>query len=73
MNGPVAWMVNGIALYGLSDGQSYNGANVWQNLAAEFEKYDFDACNGEATSTTPYHRKNIKSIMALRYNKFTST
>ena len=51
-------MVNGIALYGLNDGYSYNGANIFQNLAAEFEKYDFDACYGEATSTTAYHRKS---------------
>ena len=65
MNGPVAWMVNGIALYGLSDGYSYNGANIFQNLAAEFEKYDFDACNGQATTSTPYHRMNALSIMAL--------
>ena len=62
MTGPVAWMVNGIALHGLGDSMSYNGANVWQDLAFEFSYYDFDVCYGKATANTPYHRK--QSIVA---------
>jgi len=57
MNGPIAWFVNGIALYGISDGHSYNEAGVWQNIAMEFNKYDFDVCNGEATTLSAYHRE----------------
>ena len=55
--GPIGWLVNGIALYGWSDGQSYNGFNVWQNLIMEFEKFDLDVCKGQATAGSPYHRK----------------
>ena len=50
-------------MYGWSDGMSYNGANLWQNLAPVFEKYDFDVCNGEALLDSPYHRKNYKTFV----------
>jgi hypothetical protein len=57
MTGPVAWFVNGISMNGWSDMMSYNGANAWQNIAFEFNKYDLDFCYGEATSDTAYHRE----------------
>lgn len=55
--GAVGWFLNGIALYGWSDGYSYNGVNLWHSIAAEFNKYDFDICAGESTIDSPYHRK----------------
>jgi len=48
---------------GWSDGLSYNGFNIWQNLAYEFQKYDVDVCNGAATSSYPYHRKSFDARM----------
>ena len=59
MTGPVAWMVNGIALNGWSDGLSFSGSNVWQDVALEFVKDDLDVCYGEATATAPYHRMTL--------------
>ena len=60
--GPVAWLVNGVALYGVSDGASFLNANVWQSVAAEFAKYDVDVCNGQATNPgAQYHRKEMLS------------
>lgn len=56
--GPVGWLVNGVALYGWSDGLSFNSGNVWQNVAMEFEKYELDVCYGMSTSpSNRYHRK----------------
>lgn len=54
--GPVGWFVNGIALYGLTDGYSYNGNGVWESVAVQLSKYDLDICRGLATASTPYHR-----------------
>jgi hypothetical protein len=71
MTGPVAWFVNGVAMYGMSDGFSYNGANVWQNLAMEFNKFDMDVCNGMATSNTPYHRKLLLCSNSTFFSKYT--
>jgi hypothetical protein len=52
-------MVNGIALNGWSDGLSFGGSNVWQDVALEFVKDDLDVCYGEATATAPYHRMTL--------------
>lgn len=54
--GQVGWFVNGVALYGWSDSLTYRGEGVWENLAAEFDKFDLDACLGHATAITSYHR-----------------
>jgi|APCry1669189070_1035195.scaffolds.fasta_scaffold246478_1 hypothetical protein len=56
MGGPVAWLVNGVALYGWSDTLSFNNQGVWQNLAMSFEVYDLDPCYGHAAGTQ-YHRE----------------
>ena len=56
--GIVAWLVNGVPLYGWSDGLSFNSGNIWQNVAFKFQIYDFDICLGMATSPgNRYHRK----------------
>ena len=56
MGGPVAWLVNGVALYGWSDTLSYSNQGVWQNLAMSFEQYDMDPCSGHAANGQ-YHRE----------------
>jgi hypothetical protein len=40
--GKIGSWVNGVAIYGTSDGLSYNSQGKWYNLAAEFEVYDLD-------------------------------
>jgi len=54
--GPVAWLVNGVALYGWGDTTSYQNGDVWQNVAMSFEIYDMDPCYGHAANEQ-YHRK----------------
>ena len=51
-------MVNGAALWGWTDANSYNSAGVWHNLAMEMERFDLDICLGHAAQGT-YHRKCI--------------
>jgi hypothetical protein len=40
--GKIGSWVNGVAIFGTSDGLSYNSQNNWNNLAPEFEVYDLD-------------------------------
>jgi hypothetical protein len=40
--GKIGSWVNGVAIFGTSDGLSYNNQNKWYNLAPEFEVYDLD-------------------------------
>lgn len=49
-------MVNGVAIFGWSDMNSYNSQGVWNNLAIKFEIYDLDICLGHAANGL-YHRK----------------
>jgi hypothetical protein len=41
--GKVGSWVNGVAIFGTSDGQNYNNQGKWYNIAAEFEVYDLDS------------------------------
>lgn len=41
--GKIGTWVNGVAIYGTSDGNSYNSQSKWYNLAPEFEVYDLDS------------------------------
>lgn len=52
----IGYNVNGVALWGWTDANSYNSAGVWHNLAMKFEKYDLDICWGHAANGV-YHRK----------------
>lgn len=47
--------VNGVSIFGASDGQSYNNKDVWHNSAVAFEYYDLDQCNGHAANGEYHH------------------
>lgn len=53
--GAAGYFVNGASLYGLSDGLSYNSEGNFINLAAKFEPYDLDICNGHAANGDYHH------------------
>jgi len=54
--GTIGYMVTGAAIFGLSDGKTYNSAyKVWSNLATEFEAYDVDVCGGHAANGVYHH------------------
>ncbi len=51
----VGLWVNGVSVYGYSDGMSYNMEDVWTNLAPAFEVYDIDVCHGHAANNDYHH------------------
>lgn len=53
--GNLGSMVNGTAVFGWGDGQSYNNQGVWQNLAPIAEAYDVDICGGHAANGEYHH------------------
>lgn len=54
--GKIGSWVNGVAIYGTSDGLSYNSQGKWYNLAPEFEVYDLDG-------------KTLKPTISLFHNQ----
>lgn len=63
--GVIGRLVNGVSIYGSSDGHSYNNGNVWSNSAPEFEEYDMDICNGHAANGD-YHHHHYPRCLAER-------
>mmetsp|Transcript_22895 Transcript_22895/g.38185 ORF Transcript_22895/g.38185 Transcript_22895/m.38185 type:complete len:349 (+) Transcript_22895:82-1128(+) len=53
--GAAGYFVNGASIYGLSDGLTYNNKGYFQNVAATFEEYDLDVCNGHAANSDYHH------------------
>lgn len=53
--GAVGYAVNGVSIYGWTDGSSYNSQGSWQNLAAFAEVYDVDICGGHAANGDYHH------------------
>ena len=51
----VGLWINGVSVYGYSDGMSYNFEGVWTNLAPAFEVYDIDVCHGHAANNDYHH------------------
>ncbi|MCG8609496.1 MAG: YHYH protein, partial [Pseudomonadales bacterium] len=51
----IGYAVNGVSMYGWSDGQSYNSEGVWQALAPLAEVYDVDICGGHAANGDYHH------------------
>jgi hypothetical protein len=49
--GKIGSWVNGVAIFGTSDGLSYNSQGKWYNLAAEFEVYDLDGISSSPSSS----------------------
>jgi hypothetical protein len=47
--------VNGVSIFGWSDGMSYSGQSIWYNNAVEYEVYDLDVCNGHAANGEYHH------------------
>jgi len=52
--GEIATLVNGVSVYGWSDGQYY-ASNTWSNIAAVLEYYDVDVCGGHAANGDYHH------------------
>ena len=46
--------INGVSIFNWQDGQSYNGNQVWENEALQFEGYDLDICLGHSANGN-YH------------------
>ena len=67
-NGAVGYFVNGAAIFGFSDTQSYSNQNIWHNIAQEFEVYDMDVCNGHASPNFQYHHHAHSPCLAARLN-----
>lgn len=60
--GVIGRFVNGVSIYGTSDGVTYNNARVWYNSAPEFEVYDMDICNGHAANGDYHHHHYPKCL-----------
>ena len=56
--GAVGLFVNGVSIYGISDGMSYGNQKVWLNAAPVFEQYDMDICTGHAAQGDYHHHHN---------------
>lgn len=53
--GKLGTLFNGAAMYGWSDGTSYNSESVWHPTALGFELYDLGICWGHAAGTEYHH------------------
>ncbi|MBK5267122.1 MAG: YHYH protein [Acidimicrobiia bacterium] len=61
--GMIGLWVNGVAIFGWGDGQSYNNERVWENLAPVAESYDLDICPGHSAMGT-YHHHSYPTCLA---------
>ena len=50
--------VNGVAVFGWSDGHSWLEQGTWHNLAPEAEVYDLDICPGHSAFGTYHHHSH---------------
>ena len=55
--GTLGYLVNGAAIFGWGDTNSFDGAGDWQNLAVVFEEFDLDVCLGHSAGGD-YHLHN---------------
>ena len=65
MLGAIGYWVNGISIFGASDGASYNNGNVWFSSALAFELYDLDICGGHAANGEYHHHQNPNCIQEM--------
>lgn len=63
--GAIGYYVNGVSIFGSSDGNSYNNQKVWYNSAPEFELYDMDPCNGHAANGEYHHHHYPKCLQEV--------
>ena len=61
--GSIGTLVNGIAIYGIGDGLTYNSKSVWYNSAVVLEQYDIDVCGGHAANGD-YHQHFYPKCLA---------
>lgn len=66
-NGAQGLLVNGAALFGWSDTNSYKNEGIWHQTAISFEFYDFDVCNGHAAMGL-YHHHTYPPCLAEKLN-----
>lgn len=69
--GALGIAADGVSLYGWSDGQSYNGAGVWNNVAQIQEIYDLDlglahAANGDLRKPCHIHTSCVQVLTSSR-------
>eukprot|EP00299_Pterocystis_sp_00344_P016493 c8275_g1_i4.p1 GENE.c8275_g1_i4~~c8275_g1_i4.p1 ORF type:complete len:658 (-),score=146.06 c8275_g1_i4:27-1814(-) len=62
--GEIGTLINGVALFDWQDGNSYNSAKAWTNVAMKFELYDMDVCIGHAAGTN-YHHHYIPNCLSM--------
>jgi len=56
--GSIGLWVNGTAIFGWGDGQSWQGQRVWSNLAPAAEAYDMDLCPGHSAMGNYHHHSH---------------
>ncbi|GBG31932.1 Hypothetical Protein FCC1311_081572 [Hondaea fermentalgiana] len=61
--GNIGLFSNGVAVYGLLDGTSYNSEGTWNSLAPKFEIYDVDINGGHAQTSGQYHIHATTNMM----------
>ncbi len=66
--GSIGLYRNGVPVYNWNDGHTYNDAGVWHQIAAAFEYYDVDLCDGHAQMQGAYHHHGIPVCLQAEIN-----
>lgn len=64
--GTLGLYVNGVAVFGWSDAQSYMNGGKWRNSAVAFELLDLDICGGHGTQLGIYHQHPYSACLAAQ-------
>jgi hypothetical protein len=67
-NGVMGIMLNGTSIYSWQNDLSHNDQGVWRHIAAKFEVYDQDICNGHALTGGDYHHHSFSTCMQTLLN-----
>ena len=62
--GTIGLALNGVSIFGWTDGTSYNNQGVWEFLAVKAEQNDLDICGGHATQQGGYHHHGHSQCLA---------
>lgn len=69
-NGPIAVLINGVALFNSGDAMSYNNQNIWHRVAQYFEAVSFDTSGGHPAPGGVYHYHiNMKKLYTQNPNQ----
>ena len=63
--GAIGYWVNGVSIFGASDGTSYQNQGVWLSSALAFEVYDLDICGGHAANGEYHHHQTPYCIQEM--------